>query len=76
MRRVRHDGAILWSSSTIYLSHLLVGEPVGIYAADGGWLVRYGPVELGVLDPANSRLREARPRRSGSWHRRAHRSDQ
>ena len=76
VRRVRHNGEIRWSSGTIYVSHLLVGEPVGIYEAPDGWLVRYGPVELGLLDPANSRLREAKPRRSGSWHRRAHRTDQ
>ena len=75
VRRVRHNGEIRWSSGTIYLSHLLVGEPVGIYEAADGWLVRYGPVELGLLDPANNRLREAKPRRSGSWHRRAHRTD-
>ena len=76
VRRVRHNGEIRWSSGTIYLSHLLVGEPVGIYETGDGWRVRYGPVELGLLDPANSRLREAKPRRSGSWHRRAHRTDQ
>src|SRR5579864_2246648 len=76
VRRVRHNGEIRWSSGTIYLSHLLVGEPVGIYEAADGWLVRYGPVELGLLDPTNSRLRERKPRRSGSWHRRAHRTDQ
>jgi putative transposase len=76
VRRVRHNGEIRWSSGTIYISHALVGEPVGVYEAADGWLVRYGPVDLGVLDPANSRLREAKPRRSGSWHRRAHRTDQ
>jgi transposase InsO family protein len=76
VRRVRHNGEIRWSSGTIYVSRLLIGEPVGIYEAADGWLVRYGPVELGLLDAANSRLREAKPRRSGSWHRRAHRTDQ
>jgi transposase InsO family protein len=76
VRRVRHNGEIRWSSGTIYVSSILIGEPVGIYAAADGWLVRYGPVELGLLDAANSRLREAKPRRSGSWHRRAHRTDQ
>lgn len=76
VRRVRHNGEIRWSSGTIYLSSALIGEPVGIYAVADGWLVRYGPVELGLLDPANNRLREHTPRRSGSWHRRAHRTDQ
>jgi hypothetical protein len=73
---VRHNGEIRWSSNTIYVSHLLVGEPVGVYEVADGWLVRYGPIELGVLDPAKQRLREPQPRRSGSWHRRAHRTDQ
>jgi putative transposase len=76
VRAVRHNGEIRWSSSTIYISRALIGEPVGIYEAADGWLVRYGPIELGLLDAANSRLRVAQPRRSGSWHRRAHRTDQ
>jgi putative transposase len=76
VRRVRHNGEIRWSSGTIYVSRVLIGEPVGIYESDAGWLVRYGPIELGLLDPANSRLRQPKPRRSGSWHRRAHRTDQ
>jgi putative transposase len=76
VRRVRHNGEIRWSSGTIYVSRLLIGEPVGIYEAAAGWLVRYGPVELGLLDPPNSCLRATQPRRSGSWHRRAHRTDQ
>jgi len=76
VRRVRHSGEIRWSSGTIYVSSVLIGEPVGIYEAADGWLVRYGPAELGFLDPPNSRLRAAKPRRSGTWHRRAHRTDQ
>lgn len=76
VRTVRSNGEIRWSSTTIYVSHLLVGEPVGVYEVADGWLVRYGPIDLGVLDPAKQRLREPQPRRSGSWHRRAHRTDQ
>jgi transposase InsO family protein len=76
VRRVRHTGEIRWSSGTVYISRVLIGEPVGIYEAADGWLVRYGPIELGLLDPANSRLRQPKPRRSGTWHRRAHRTDQ
>jgi transposase InsO family protein len=76
VRTVRHNGEIRWSVNTIYISHVLSGEPVGIYEAGDGWLVRYGPIELGLLDPANQRLREVRPRRAGSWRRRAHRTDQ
>ena len=76
VRQVRHNGEIRWASGTLYVSRLLVGEPVGIYEAAEGWLMRYGPVELGLLDPANGRLRPLQARRSGSWHRRAHRTDQ
>jgi len=76
VRRVRHNGEIRWSSGTVYVSSVLIGEPVGIYEAADGWLVRYGPIDLGLLDSANSRLRQPKPRRSGSWRRRAHRTDQ
>ncbi len=63
VRRVRHNGEIRWSSRTIYVSRVLIGEPVGIYEIDAGWLVRYGPIELGLLDPAHSRLRQPQKRR-------------
>jgi transposase InsO family protein len=63
VRRIRHNGEIRWSSSTIYVSRTLMGEPVGIYEAADGWLVRYGPITLGLLDPANSRL--SQPKRRG-----------
>jgi transposase InsO family protein len=65
VRRVRHNGEIRWSQGTIYVSQTLVGEPVGVYEVADGWLVRYGPIELGLLDPANSRLRQARRRSPG-----------
>ena len=63
VRTVRHNGEIRWSSSTIYVSHLLDGEPVGIYEVADGWLVRYGPIDLGLLDPAAQRLVVPRRRR-------------
>ena len=65
VRRVRHNGEIRWSQDTIYVSSVLVGEPVGIYEVADGWLVRYGPIELGLLDPARNRLRNARRRSPG-----------
>src|SRR5262249_4915674 len=39
VRRVRHNGEIRWSSGTIYVSSVLVSEPVGIYEIADGWLV-------------------------------------
>jgi putative transposase len=61
VRRVRHNGEIRWSSSTIYISQALRGEPVGIYEVADGWLARYGPIELGLLDPTHCRLRQPKP---------------
>ena len=65
VRRVRHNGEIRWSQDTIYVSSVLVGEPVGIYEVADGWLVRYGPIDLGLLDPPRNRLRMARRRSPG-----------
>ena len=75
VRRVRHNGEIRWASGTIYVSRVLIGEPVGIYEAAEGWLVRYGPIDLGLLDPAQSRLRVP-PKRRPSARRRAPTPDQ
>jgi len=62
VRRVRSSGEIKWQSHTLYLSQALSGEPVGAEPiADGLWLLRYGPVELGIIDH-RGRLRIARHR--------------
>ena len=66
VRQVRHNGEIRWSSGTIYVSNALIGESVGIYEAADGWLVRYGPIDLGLLDPSQSRLRQPK-RRERRW---------
>jgi transposase InsO family protein len=66
VRQVRHNGEIRWSSGTIYVSNALVGESVGIYEVADGWLVRYGPIDLGLLDPAQFRLRQPK-RRARPW---------
>ena len=66
VRQVRHNGEIRWSSGTIYVSNALIGEPVGIYEAADGWLVRYGPIDLGMLDPSQFRLRVPK-RRARPW---------
>jgi transposase InsO family protein len=52
VRRVRHNGEIKWRNELIFISQVLVGEPVGLreIAADGRWLVCYGPIELGIID--------------------------
>lgn len=50
VRRVRRNGDIKWQGGTLYLSLALVGEPVALEeAADGSWIVTYGPVPLGSI---------------------------
>jgi hypothetical protein len=68
VRQVRHNGEIRWSSSTIYVSNALIGEHVGVYEVADGWMVRYGPIDLGLLDPAQSRLRQPKRRKAPQRH--------
>ena len=63
VRRVRRNGEIKWQGTTIYLHQALAGEPVGLAETDDGhFAVRYGPIELGVIDHRADRLRQ--PKRS------------
>jgi transposase InsO family protein len=62
LRRVRHNGEIKWRGTTIYVHQALAGEPVGLAETDdGGFAVRYGPIELGVIDHRGDRLRPPKP---------------
>jgi transposase InsO family protein len=62
-RRVRHNGEIRWQGHTVYISGALIGEPVGLVEdADGGWTVRYGPIDLGVIGHGSDRLKKPRRR--------------
>lgn len=55
LRSVRSDGSIKWRGSTLFLSEALQGEVVGIKElADDRWLIRFGPVDLAVLDERGS----------------------
>ncbi len=65
VRRVRRSGEIKWRGNAIYVNQALAGEPVGLAERDdGGWLVRYGPVELGVIEHRGDHLKrpKAKPR--------------
>jgi putative transposase len=63
VRRVHHNGAIRWRGAEIYLSEVLIGEPVSLVERpDGSWTVHYGPIELGVIDHRGERLR--RPKKA------------
>jgi len=57
VRRVRSNGEIKWRGDTIFVSQVLVGEPVGIErTSSGDWRVRYAEVELGFIDGKRRRL--------------------
>src|SRR5882724_892673 len=66
LRGVRPNGAIRWRDAEIYLTQALAGETVGLAErADGGWAVRYGPIELGIIDHRGQRLRKRKPEACG-----------
>ena len=63
VRRVRHSGEIKWRGHTLYISESLAGEPVGLVEQeDGVWIVWYGPVRLGSVDPTG-RFNRPKPKR-------------
>jgi transposase InsO family protein len=57
IRRVRLNGEIKWGGELIFVSRLLIGEPVAISETENGeWLVRFADVTLGFIDPKRQRL--------------------
>lgn len=57
VRRVRSNGEIKWRGDLIFVSQVLVGEPVGIErTVSGDWRVRYADIELGFIDTKQGRL--------------------
>jgi putative transposase len=69
VRRVRTNGDIKWNGGRVWVSSVLIGEPVGLEEdEDGGWRVRYGPTLLGSID-AKGQLRP--PSASGAASRQA-----
>ena len=58
-RRVRRNGEIKWNGNLVYINQALAGEAVALIEHDEGlWRVRYGPVELGLIDRRGERLRQ------------------
>jgi putative transposase len=50
VRQVRHDGSIKWDGEYLFISEVLVGEPVGLEEESGDvWRVHFGPVLLGRI---------------------------
>lgn len=61
VRRVRDNGEIKWRGGLLYVSRTLAGEPVAIEeGADGHCRVRYGPIDLGVIDRRGRLQQQAR----------------
>jgi putative transposase len=57
VRRVRSTGQIKWGGEMVFISEVLIGEPVGITeTAAGDWRVCYGPIELGFIGRKTKRL--------------------
>lgn len=51
VRRVRHNGQIKWRGDLLYVGLVLSGELVGCSPLDDErWLLRYGPLDLGIID--------------------------
>jgi transposase InsO family protein len=62
IRRVRSNGEIKWLGGRVFVSEVLIGEPVGIVETEEGLhTVHYGPVLLGCLDRAGA-FRKGAPR--------------
>jgi transposase InsO family protein len=72
VRQVRTSGEIKWRGGMIFVSEVLVGEPIGIrQRSDGHWLVRFADVPLLLIDRASgkpARFGPGRPPRSKAIH--------
>jgi|SRR5688572_731673 len=65
-RRVRSSGEIKWHGQWFFLSDSLVGEMVAFEpVADGCWILRFGPIELGLYSAHDRNLHLDRPRPGG-----------
>jgi putative transposase len=66
IRMVRGSGEIKWHGERVYISEVLVGEPIGLQESEGGmWHLHFGPLMLGTIDHAGQFRRTEAP-----WRRR------
>lgn len=64
VRRVRHNGEIKWRGHYIYLTEVLASEPVALEpVGDHLWQIRYGILDLGVLNEMTNRVKPTQ-----GWH--------
>jgi len=62
--QISSDGEFRWRCGRVFVSHLLAGESVGLWALDDRyWQVWLGPLALGVLDTHHKRLLSPTQRR-------------
>jgi len=62
VRRVRSNGEIRWAGDLIFVSEVLIGEPVAVEETEAGdWRVRFANVELGYIDLPRRRLTRKPP---------------
>jgi putative transposase len=60
VRKVKASGEIHWGGTMIFISEALEREPVGLRELDDGcWQLRYGPVDLGIIDHKGKLLRRS-----------------
>lgn len=58
--KVCTNGCLCWRSRFIFVSQVLVGEPLGLEPIDDGvWSVHFGPILLARFDEREGRLRDA-----------------
>ena len=63
VRRVRSNGGIRWAKTWINVSHVLVGEPVGLEEVDDGeWDLYFGRKKLGRLHERLGRVEDTNGR--------------
>jgi transposase InsO family protein len=68
LRKVADDGKIRWKVAKVFLSKSLGGQVVGLQELDQRfWRVKFGPMELGVLDQKTGRLLRPCQRRRLGW---------
>ena len=66
VRRVRSNGEIRWGGELVFLSEVLVGEPVGLGETESGdWIVHFATWPLGVIDRRTRKLRPSASPRPG-----------
>lgn len=64
VKRVRTNGTIRWHGREVYIAAPLAGHPIGLTnLGNHQWALAFGPLMVGTLDEATSRVIPARPPR-------------